>query len=79
MGQQTEVNRHNCSAKKIIEGDSRRFHVGLLESEKGIQKQYENSKIREAEYNKRYEVIEEKGRGPKYLRKEYLIKKKNRR
>lgn len=39
--------------------------------EKDVQKQMEESKIREAKYNKKYKNIEVDGRRPKYLEKYY--------
>lgn len=43
----------------------------LMGREKDVQKQMEESKIREAKYNKKYKNIEVDGRRPKYLEKYY--------
>lgn len=46
----------------------------ILEREKKLQTQYEDSRIRDAKYNKRYKLLNRKGRGCKYLRKDIEIK-----
>lgn len=52
-----------------LKGERERINRNILEREKGLQKQYEDSRIREAKYNKIYKLIEREGGVCKYLRK----------
>ncbi|KYN08267.1 hypothetical protein ALC62_00750, partial [Cyphomyrmex costatus] len=41
----------------------------LIERERDVQRQWEDAKIRDARYNKKYKEIEAEGKGPRYLKK----------
>ncbi|KYN01668.1 hypothetical protein ALC62_07497 [Cyphomyrmex costatus] len=56
-------------AKEVEGGIGYNIEKELIEREKDVQRQWEDAKIRNARYNKKYKEIEAKGKGPRYLEK----------
>lgn len=54
----------------------RDFETELISGERDIQRQREEGKIVGAKHNVKYKQIEVKEGGPKYLRKECLVKER---
>lgn len=59
--------------RKINEGDDRNIDRDILEKERGTQKQYEDNRIREAKYNRRYKLMKKEGGKYRYIRREVEI------
>ncbi|KYM96256.1 hypothetical protein ALC62_13072 [Cyphomyrmex costatus] len=57
-------------AEKEVEGEiGYNIEKELIERERDVQRQWEDAKIRDARYNKKYKEIEAEGKGPRYLKK----------
>lgn len=56
-------------AKEINEKRGNKIQQDLINREKGLQKQFEDKKIRNSIYNKRYKMTEEEEVEPKYLKR----------
>lgn len=77
-GKERERYRRNVwgiEARELSEEDGKKLNRDILEREKGVQVQYEGSRIRDITYNVKYKLLE-RIEGCKYLRKEETIGKK---
>lgn len=52
--------------------EERDMEIDIIQREKDIQRQWEDSKIKGARYNKRYKIIGQNLGGPRYLRIENM-------
>lgn len=69
-------NEWDIGAIENLKKDKIRMEEEILNRERDIQRQWEDSKIRKARYNVRYKEIGVKNESPNYLRKENLVKLK---
>jgi len=64
-------NRWEIEARELREGEEN-LETELINRERDVRRQWEDSKIAKGRYNRRYKEIRLKGRVPRYLKKENI-------